>query len=57
MVQVKKHFSPHELIHFNRILMMKIQVLLCNDLVNLASTPCARHIVVIVSALQQFTTY
>lgn len=33
----KKHFPPHGLIHFNRILLMKIQVLLCNDLVNLAN--------------------
>ena len=33
----KKHFPPHGLIHFNRILLMKIQVLLCNDLVNLSN--------------------
>ena len=33
----KKHFPPHGLIHFNKILLMKIQVLLCNDLVNLSS--------------------
>ena len=33
----KKHFPPHGLIHFNKILLMKIQVLLCNDLVNLSN--------------------
>lgn len=32
-----KHFPPNGLIHFNRVLLMKLQIFLCNDSVKLAN--------------------